>query len=137
VGREVSHESLDLPDIPNLGYFNDARDIFGVCLDAAVGDDVPQELAPGDPEGALFWVQLDVEAPEVVEDFFQVGDEIAALSGLHDDVIDIDLQVAPYLPFEAELHTLLVCGPCILQPEGCDECGGGLIHLGKGYLVVA
>jgi hypothetical protein len=111
VGREVSHESLDLPDIPNLTYFNDAGDITGVCLDAAVGDDVPQEFAPGDPEGALFWVQLDVEAPEAVEGFFQVGDGIGALSGLHDDVIDIDLQVAPYLPFEAELHTLLVCGP--------------------------
>jgi hypothetical protein len=43
--------------------------------------------------------------PEAVEGFFQVSDETAALSGLHDDVIDIDLQVVPYLPFEIELHT--------------------------------
>jgi hypothetical protein len=53
----------------------------------------------------------------------------------------------PYLPFEIEMHTLLVGVPCILQPEhhfyiaktteGCDECGGRLVHLGNGYLVVA
>jgi hypothetical protein len=43
--------------------------------------------------------------PGAVEGFFQVGNETAALSGFHDDVIDIDLQVAAYLPFKGELHT--------------------------------
>jgi hypothetical protein len=52
----------------------------------------------------------------------------------------------PYLPFEAELHTLLVCSPCVLQSEwhfhiaetieGGDERGGRLVHLSKGYLVI-
>jgi hypothetical protein len=51
---------------------------------------------------------------EFIEGFFQVGDDTAALSGLHDDVIDIDLQVVPYFPFETELHTPLVGGPCVL-----------------------
>jgi hypothetical protein len=41
-----------------------------VCFDATLGDNVPQVLALGDPDGAIFWVQLDVEAHEVVEGFF-------------------------------------------------------------------
>jgi hypothetical protein len=56
-----------------------------------LGDDVPYELAPGDPKGALFGVYPDVEAPEDSEGFFQVNDETAALLGLHEDVVDIDL----------------------------------------------
>jgi hypothetical protein len=146
-GRKASHEPLDVLDIPNLAYFSDGWDFVRVCFDAALGDDAPQELAQRDPEGALFQVQQDVEAPVAVEGFFQVGDETAAMSGLHDDVINIDPQFAPYLPFETELHTSLVCGPCVLEPkwhfyiakttEGSDEHGGGLVHLGKGYLVVA
>jgi hypothetical protein len=35
----------------------------------SLGDDVPQELAPGDSKGAFFWVQLDAESLEVVEGF--------------------------------------------------------------------
>jgi hypothetical protein len=49
--------------------------------------------------------------PEVNEGFLKVGDETAALSGLYDDVINIELQVAPDLSFETELHTPLVGGP--------------------------
>jgi hypothetical protein len=65
---------------------------------------------------------------------------------LHDNIIEVDLQVAPYLPFEAELLTPLVCGHCVLQSErhfqiakivkGADECGGGLVCTGKWYLVI-
>jgi hypothetical protein len=50
------------------------------------------------------------------------------------------------LPFEAELHTPLVCSPRILQSErhfhGAitavrgDERDGGLVCLGEGYLVI-
>jgi hypothetical protein len=40
------------------------------CFDAALGDDIPQELAAGGSEGALFRVQLDVEKAEVSEGFF-------------------------------------------------------------------
>jgi hypothetical protein len=45
----------------------------------------------GGVEGTLFLVQLDVEVPKVIEGFFQVDDETTALSGLHDDIINIDL----------------------------------------------
>ncbi len=55
-GREAPFEQLDILDIPDLVYFSDGRDLVRVYLDAALGDDVPQELAPGDPKGALFWV---------------------------------------------------------------------------------
>jgi hypothetical protein len=57
----------------------------------SANNDVPYELAPGDHEGALFQVQLDVETPEVIEAFFQVDDATATLLGLHNDVINIDL----------------------------------------------
>jgi hypothetical protein len=82
-----------------------------------LGDDVSQELALGDPEGALFRVQLDIELPEVVEGFFQVSDEAIALLRFHDDAVDIDFQGVPYLLLEAELHTPLICDPCVLQSK--------------------
>jgi hypothetical protein len=69
------------------------------------------ELAPGDPKGALFLVQLHVEVPEVSRGFFLVSDETATLPSLHDDVIDIDLHVALDLPFKIGLYTPLVGGP--------------------------
>jgi hypothetical protein len=52
--------------------------------------------------------------PEVVEGFLQIGDEVAALSGLDHDVIDINLKFIPYLLFEAKLYTQLVCSPRVL-----------------------
>jgi hypothetical protein len=63
-----------------------------------------------------------------------------------DDIVNIDFQVAPYLPLEAELNTPLISGPCILQSEWHfhvaettewgDEHGGGLVLFRVGYLVV-
>jgi hypothetical protein len=110
----VQRKELDILDVPDLAYFRDGQDLVRVCFDVGLGDDVPQEFALGDPKGALFWVQLDVEVPEVSEGFFQVGDEIATLACLYDDVVNIDLQVALDFCFETELHTPLVGGPCIL-----------------------
>jgi hypothetical protein len=101
---------LHILDILDLAYFSDGQDPIEVSFDVALGDDVPKELFPGDPKGAVFWVQLDVEAPKLSEGFFQVGDETAALPGLHDDVVDIDLQVAPdwlvacHTPFPNEVN---------------------------------
>jgi hypothetical protein len=69
-GREASHVLLNILDIPDLAYFGDGRDLVRVRFDAVLGDDVTQELSPGDPEGAFFWVQLNVEPPEVVDGFF-------------------------------------------------------------------
>jgi hypothetical protein len=70
----------------------------------------------GDSEGGLLLVQLDVQLPEVVEYFFQVSNVATALSRVYDDVIDMDLHVVPYLPFEGELHTLVVA-PRVPQSE--------------------
>jgi hypothetical protein len=85
--------------------------------------------------------------PEVGKGFLQVEDEAAALPGLHDNVIDVDLQIAPDLPLKAGLHTPLVGGPRVLQPErhfyiakapeGSNERGGGQFCLGEGFVVVA
>jgi hypothetical protein len=77
-------------------------------LDATLGDGVPQELAPRDSEGAFFQVQLNAELAEVDEGFFQIGDEPSALSKFYRDVINVNLELVPYLLFEAKLHTSLV-----------------------------
>jgi hypothetical protein len=113
-GHEASNEPSDVLDIPDLAYFSTGRDLIGVLFDAVLGDDGPQELALGALKGALFCVQLDVEASDVSEGFFQIGNEAATLPGLDDDVVNVDLQVAPDLPFKTGLHTLLVGGPRIL-----------------------
>jgi hypothetical protein len=115
-------------------------------LDATLGDDVPQELAPRDSEGAFFQVQLNAELPEVDEGFFQIGDEPSALSKFYHDVINVNLELAPYLLFEAKLHTSLVCSPRVLfsgryfhiakTTEGIDEHGNGLEHLGEGNMLI-
>jgi hypothetical protein len=105
---------LDVLGVPDLAYFRDGQDLVRVCFDVGLGDDVPQEFSLGDPKGALFLVQLDVEVPKVSEGFFQVSDEIATLVCLYNDVVNIDLQVAPDFYFKTELHTPLVGGPCIL-----------------------
>jgi hypothetical protein len=67
--HEAPHEPLDIVDILDLAYFGDGRHLVGVRFNAAFIDDVPQELTPGDPKGAFFWVQPDVEMPEVSEGF--------------------------------------------------------------------
>jgi hypothetical protein len=102
---------LNILDISDLTHFGNDRNLVSVCFDTMLGDDVPQELTLGDSEGACLWVQLDVELPEVVKGFLRVGDEATTLLRPHDDVVDIDLQVATYLPFEVEMHTPPVCGP--------------------------
>jgi hypothetical protein len=114
-GHEASHELLNVLDIPDLDYFSDGKNLIGVRFDTALGDDVPDKLSSGDSKGAFLHVQLNVELSEVVESFFWVDNEAAALSRFYDDVVDIDLQVAPYWTFEVELHTPLVCSPYILQ----------------------
>jgi hypothetical protein len=40
-GREAPYELLDVLDIPDLVDFKDGLDLFGVHLDATLGDDVP------------------------------------------------------------------------------------------------
>jgi hypothetical protein len=90
-GCETPHEPLNVLDVPDLTHFNDGPNLVRVCFDTALGDDVAQELALGDLEGAFHRVQLNVEPPEVVEGFFNVRDEAAALLILYHDVVDIDL----------------------------------------------
>jgi hypothetical protein len=82
---------LNVLDVPDLTHFGDGRGLVEVCFDAMLGDDVPQELAPGDSEGAFLLVQLNVEPTEVVEGFLKVRDESAALSRLYHHFIDTDL----------------------------------------------
>jgi hypothetical protein len=107
----------------------------------------PRSFPRGTPKVHFFWIQLDVEPPKVVEGFFQTGDEIATLSRLYHDVIDVNLEAIPYFLFKAKLHAPLICSPRVFQSERhfyvakaakrSDKHGGGLVHLDKGYLVIA
>jgi hypothetical protein len=60
---------MNVLNVPDQAHFNDGSNLVRVRFSATLGDDVPQELAPGDSEGAFFWVQLNVEPPKVVEGF--------------------------------------------------------------------
>jgi hypothetical protein len=60
---------VNIFDILDWTHLSDGQDLIRVCFDAVLGDDVPQELPWGHSEGAFFWVQLNVEPPEVVEGF--------------------------------------------------------------------
>jgi hypothetical protein len=44
---------LNILDVADLAYFSDGRNLVGVHFDVMLGDDVPQELSLGDPEGAF------------------------------------------------------------------------------------
>jgi hypothetical protein len=74
----------------------------------------PRSFPPGDTKDAFFWVQLNVELPEVIEGFFQIRDEAATLSGFYHDVVNVHLEVTHYLLFETKLHAPLICSPCLL-----------------------
>jgi hypothetical protein len=67
---DAPHEPLDILAIPDLAYFGDSRDFVRVCFNVALGDDVPQEFASRDPDGAFFQFQPNVKASEVCECFF-------------------------------------------------------------------
>jgi hypothetical protein len=108
-GCEAPHESLNVFNIPDLTHFGDGQNLVRVGFDVALSDVVPQVVTPGDSEGAFLRVQLNVESSEVAEGFFQVGDEAIALSRLCHDVVNINLEVAPYLLFEAKLHAPPIC----------------------------
>jgi hypothetical protein len=56
---------------------------------------MPRGVTPEDSEGAFFQVQLNVEPPEDVEGFLQIGDEAATPSGFYHVVIDINFKVVP------------------------------------------
>jgi hypothetical protein len=102
-GNEVLQESLNVLDLPNSAHVDDGRDPIKVRFDVVLGDDVPRKLAPGDSKGAFLRVQPNVEPSKAV-----------TLSRICNDVIDIDLKVAPSLLCETNMHTTLVCRPRVL-----------------------
>jgi hypothetical protein len=59
-------------------------------------------------EKTFLRVQLDFVTVEVFEDFSHVVDERGGVSGLDDDVIDINLDILSNLLFEVCLHTPLI-----------------------------
>jgi hypothetical protein len=61
-GREAPHESLNNLNIIDWSHFGDGRDFVRICFDAVLEDDVSQELAPGDSEGAFLWRLLKVSS---------------------------------------------------------------------------
>lgn len=54
---------------------------------------------------------------EVGESFLQAGDQSCGLMGLHNDVIDVHLQVATDMLLKAFLHTPLEGSPSVLKAE--------------------
>jgi hypothetical protein len=53
-------------------HVDDGLYLLWVAFDPSLGDEVAQQLADGNPEGALLWVKLDAVAVEVGEGFSQI-----------------------------------------------------------------
>jgi hypothetical protein len=96
---------------------------------------------------ALGWLELPPELVQAVEGFLEVGDELIAVSSLDDHVIHVSFNIAVQLISEAELDGSLICGSCVLQPEGhsfvgvCSKRGDerclDLVFFLEGNLMVA
>jgi hypothetical protein len=99
-------------------HVDDGLYLLWVAFDPSLGDEVAQQLAGGYPEGALLWVKLDVVSVEVGKGFSKVIEQAICLRGLDDDVVDIDLNIAANLFFQACLHAPLIGGSGVLEPEG-------------------
>jgi hypothetical protein len=75
-------------------------------------------LADGYPEEALLRVKLDAISVKVGEGFSKIIEQAICFRGLDDNVIDLDLDVVADLILQAHLHTPLIGGSSILEPEG-------------------
>src|SRR4051812_22005298 len=105
---------LDALEVFRLLHRHDGSDFLWVRLDPSQRDEVPKQLTRWDAEGALFGVEFDPVAVEVVERLAEIVDKRPHLPGFYDYVVDIDLNVATDLVLEACLHASLVRGTCIL-----------------------
>jgi hypothetical protein len=75
-------------------------------------------LSYGHPEGTLLQVELDAIAVEVGKGFSQIFEQTVSLRGFYNDVVDVDFDIAADLLLQACLHTPLIGGSGILEPEG-------------------
>jgi hypothetical protein len=62
-GRDASHKSPNVLDIPDQVYFINGKDLVGVHFNVTLGDDVPRSLPWGVPKVrfsgfSLMWKQL-------------------------------------------------------------------------------
>src|SRR3954466_12731732 len=105
---------LDTLEVFWLLHRHDGSDFLRVCLDPSLRDEVPKQLTRWDAEGALFGVEFDPVAIEVVERLAEIVDKCPCLPGFYDYVVDIDLNIATNLILEACLHASLVRGTCVL-----------------------
>jgi hypothetical protein len=69
-------------------------------------------------EGTLLRVEIDAVVVEVGKGFSQIFKQTVCLRELDDDVVNIDLDVAADLLLQARLHTPLIGGSGVLEPEG-------------------
>jgi hypothetical protein len=99
-------------------HVDNGLNFLWVTFDFSFRDEVSQQLAYRHPEGALLRVELDAVAVEVSKSFPQVVEQAVYFRGFDDDIVDVDLDVAADLFFQARLHAPLIGGSGVLEPEG-------------------
>src|SRR3954462_4185642 len=112
--RYSSCELLDTLDVFRLLHRHDGSDFLRVRLDPSLRDEVSKQLTRWDAKSALFRIEFDPVAIEVVERLAEIVDKCPCLTSFYDYVINIDLNVATDLVLEACLHASLVRGTCVL-----------------------
>jgi hypothetical protein len=130
----------------NRAHPVEGHDLFGVWLDATLGDNVSQQHAARYPEDAFFWVQFHPVSPQEIERDVQIFDQVVRLPGFCDYVVYVRLNSLPHVVFENVLHTSLVRSAGVSEAkwhryvakhaEWCDEGGCELNELLHLYLVV-
>ena len=129
-----------------MGHAGDSCDLLRVGFDAPLGDDEPQEHAPGHSEDTLLGIELDALRLETSECHFKVGEEVGSLPRLEYDVIDVGLDCAIDVFAEHMVHAPLVRraripqterhGDIAVYVEGCDERSRKLVGLFHPDLVI-
>jgi hypothetical protein len=125
---------------------HDDRDLFGVCLNAPSTDDAAQEDTRWNTKYAICRIQLPPILFEGLECLLEVGDKLIGGLGLNDYVIDVGLNVVPYLIFKVVLNGSLICCTSVFESEGhggvtvgvewCNEGHFDLVLLFQGDLVI-
>jgi hypothetical protein len=132
--------------VSNWAHPVEGCDLFGVGLDALLGNNVSQQHATRHPEDTFFGVQFHPVGLQAIERRVQVVNQVVRLPGFHDYVVYVCLNGSPNVVTENVLHTLLVRSARISEAkwhryiakhvEWHGERGYELIGLLHLYLVV-
>jgi hypothetical protein len=116
-GGEAPQHLLDPLKVANRAHPLEGCDLFGVGLDAPLGDDVPQQHASQHSEDALLGVQLYPVGSQAIECHAQVVNQVDRLPSFYDYIVYVSLNGLPDVISETVLHASLVCSARVSETK--------------------